>query len=90
MRYAPWCAADVPAPAKSAIVQRAWPAGLTEQIKAVAEVMSNAGRSLDLDDLAAHFSARGRWRDRLPTLLDTLVVLGRIRVVDDRWVDVST
>ena len=81
---------DEPPPTKLAIVQRPWPAGLTEQIKAVAEVMSNAGRSLDLDELAAHFSARGRWRDRLPTLLDTLVVLGRIRVVDDRWVDVST
>jgi len=80
---------DEAAPAKVAVAQRPWPTGLTEQIKAVAEVMSSAGRSLDLDELAAHFSARGRWRDRLPTLLDTLVVLGRIRVVDGRWVDVG-
>jgi hypothetical protein len=80
---------DEAAPAKVAMAQRPWPTGLTEQIKAVADVMSNAGRSLDLDGLAAHFSGRGRWRDRLPTLLDTLAVLGRVRVVDGRWVDVG-
>ena len=75
-------------PTPAAVVQRPWPTGLTAQIKAVAEVLAGAGRSLDLDTLASHFSARGRWRDRLPTLLDTLVALGRARVVDGgRWVD---
>ncbi|MCU0924723.1 MAG: class I SAM-dependent DNA methyltransferase [Hydrogenophaga sp.] len=73
--------------AKVAVVQRPWPTGLTEQIKAVAEVLASAGRSLDLEGLAGHFNGRGRWRDRLPTLLDTLVALGRARVVDGRWVD---
>jgi hypothetical protein len=80
---------DEAAPAKVAVAQRPWPTGLTEQIKAVAHVMSSAGRSLDLDALASYFSGRGRWRDRLPTLLDTLVVLGRVRVVDGQWVDVE-
>jgi len=29
-----------------------------------------------------------RWRDRMPTLLDTLVALGRARAVEGgRWVD---
>ncbi|WP_288253520.1 DNA methyltransferase [uncultured Hydrogenophaga sp.] len=74
-------------PVQVAVAQRPWPTGLTEQIKAVAEVVSTAGRSLDLEGLAAHFTGRGRWRERLPTLLDTLVVLGRVRVVDGRWVD---
>ncbi|MFN7549477.1 MAG: class I SAM-dependent DNA methyltransferase [Pseudomonadota bacterium] len=75
-------------PTQAAVVQRPWPTGLTEQIKAVAEVLASAGRSLDLEGLAGHFNARGRWRDRLPTLLDTLVALGRARVVDGgRWVD---
>ncbi|MBS3996659.1 MAG: class I SAM-dependent DNA methyltransferase, partial [Hydrogenophaga sp.] len=76
-------------PAKLAVVQRPWPTGLTEQIKAVAEVLAGAGRSLDLEGLAEHFSGRGRWRDRLPMLLDTLVALGRVRLLDGRWVDVS-
>jgi hypothetical protein len=77
-------AAAAPAP----LAVRAWPAGLPEQIKAVAEVVAQAGRPLDLPTLAAHFQARGRWRDRLPMLLDTLVALGRLRQADDgRWVD---
>ena len=76
-----------PKPAKVAVAQRPWPTGVTEQIKTVAEVLAAAGRSLDLDGVAEHFSGRGRWRDRLPTLLDTLVALGRARVADGRWVD---
>lgn len=67
---------------------RAWPGGLPEQIKAVAEVLAQVGRSLDLEEIAAHFAARGRWRDRLPMLLDALVALGRLRTdADGRWVD---
>jgi hypothetical protein len=79
---------EAEAPAAAATTQRPWPAGLPEQIKAVAEVLAGAGRSLDLDGVAAHFSARGRWRDRLPTLLNTLEALGRARAVDGgRWVN---
>jgi hypothetical protein len=75
-------------PTQAAVVQRPWPTGLTEQIKAVAEVLAGAGRSLDLEGLAGHFNGRGRWRDRLPTLLDTLAALGRARAVGEgRWVD---
>jgi hypothetical protein len=76
-------------PARSqAVPARPWPTGVTEQIKAVAEVMAQAGRSLGLADLAECFTGRGRWRDRLPALLDTLVALGRLRQIDDgRWTD---
>jgi hypothetical protein len=71
-----------------AVAARAWPSGLTEQIKAVAEVLSQSGAGLDREALAAHFSGRGRWRDRLPTLLETLAALGRARVSPDgRWTD---
>ena len=72
-----------PAARPTKLATRAWPSGVTEQIKAVAEVVSQADRSLDLDALAAMFSGRGRWRERLPTLLDTLVALGRLRVAAD-------
>ena len=67
-----------------AVEKRAWPSGLPEQIKAVSEVMATAGRPLTLDDLAAHFTARGRWRDRLPTIVETLEAIGRARRASDR------
>ena len=68
------------------IERRAWPQGLPDQIKAVADVLAGSVRPLTLDDLAAHFTARGRWRDRLPTIVDTLEALGRARRRDDgRW-----
>lgn len=71
-------------------LQRAWPVGLTEQIKAVAEEMIGAQKSLDVEALAARFKGRGRWRERLPALLDTLVALGRIRASEPgRWIDTS-
>jgi len=66
-------------PAKAVVNQRPWPTGLPEQIKAVAEILASASTGLDLDALASHFSGRGRWRERLPTILDTLVALGRAR-----------
>jgi hypothetical protein len=38
-------------------------------------------RALALADLEARFQARGRWRERLPVILDTLAALGRARPV---------
>lgn len=67
------------APPTAPLAKRAWPAGLPEQIKAVAEVLAGAGRPLAPADLEARFSARGRWRDRLPVILETLEALGRAR-----------
>ncbi len=80
---------EVSAKAKPAVVamaQRPWPNGLTEQIKAVAAILANAESGQDIEGLAKHFSGRGRWRDRLPTLLDALVALGRAREVNGRWI----
>lgn len=77
-----------PITTKPAIAQKPWATGLPEQIKAVADVLADAGTSLDLEGLAARFSGRGRWRERLPTILDTLVALGRARTQGEgRWVD---
>jgi len=69
----PAASASPPAP------KRPWPTGLPEQIKAVADVLASAGRPLAPADLEARFAARGRWRDRLPVILETLEALGRAR-----------
>ena len=71
-----------------ATLRAAWPAGLAGQIKAVADALAEAGASLSLPELAARFNGKGRWRERLPTILDALVALGRARVADGgAWVD---
>jgi hypothetical protein len=61
---------------------------LAVQIKAVADALADAGGALDLDTLAQRFNGRGRWRERLPTILDALVALGRALPHDNGgWVD---
>ncbi len=73
--------ADAPTSAAKPMAQQAWPATLPEQIKAVADILSAAPSALDMDAIAAHFKGRGRWRERLPVILDTLLAIGRVRAV---------
>jgi hypothetical protein len=44
-----------------------------------------APTALDLDAIAAHFKGKGRWRERLPVILETLVAIGRARSEDQSW-----
>ena len=67
--------------AVTAATKRPWPVGVPEQIMAVAEMLRTAGRPLRLTEIEACFTARGRWRERLPTILETLEALGRARRV---------
>jgi hypothetical protein len=81
--------AEEAAPAPTPAAQRPWPAGLPEQIKLVAEVLAGSARALALAEIEARFSARGRWRERLPVILQALEALGRVRRsaagVPERW-----
>lgn len=64
----------------SAIAERRrWPTGLPEQIKAVSAVLAASGKLQSLHDITSAFTGRGRWRDRLPAILETLEALGRAR-----------
>lgn len=61
-----------------------WPQTLPEQIAALANILTPTPRTLD--ELAAHFSGKGKWKARLPELLATLATLGRARQLEDgRW-----
>ena len=67
-----------------------WPVSMPEQVKAVADVLAQAGTAMDLAAIAAHFSSRGRWRERLPSILETLVVVGRVHAQSaSLWVNVG-
>ncbi|MDO9314268.1 MAG: class I SAM-dependent DNA methyltransferase [Burkholderiaceae bacterium] len=77
--------AAAPVAVAAPVAKRPWPAGLPEQIKAVADVLATTPGVLGIDDLASRFTARGRWRDRLPMILDTLEALGRARRDGMAW-----
>jgi hypothetical protein len=63
-----------------------WPQHLPDQVAAVARTLSSATAPLTLEELAANFKGKGPWKKRLVQLLDTLVVLGKARVLEDgRW-----
>jgi hypothetical protein len=59
--------------------RRPWPATLSEQVKAVAEVLTAARTPLADEAIAACFTGRGAWKKRLPQIIDTLVAVGRVR-----------
>jgi hypothetical protein len=54
---------------------------LPEQVAAVARVLAASPIPLDETAIAARFTGKGPWKKRLPPLLETLVALGRARVV---------
>jgi len=74
------------APLGAAAAKQPWPKDLTEQIKAVASVLAEARGPQTEDDLAARFTGRGRWRERLPKILDMLVALGRAHAHEGAYV----
>ena len=58
-------------------------------MKAGADVMAGSGHAMGLVALEGRFSARGRWRERLPAILDSLEALGRRRRVEGATGDVA-
>lgn len=65
---------------------RAWPNTLPEQLAAVAKLLADSPTAQTEAQLAANFAGRGRWKSRLPDILEALEALGRARRLDDgRW-----
>jgi hypothetical protein len=72
---------ETPAAPKPVAPRRApWPATLPDQIRLVSDTVNAAARPLELDELAATFTGRGRWKQRLPDIVASLEALGRLRV----------
>jgi hypothetical protein len=75
-----------PSPPPATKQRLPWPNTLPEQVAAVARVLAETRAPLAEADLAARFTGKGPWKKRLPQLLDTLVALGRARMLEDgRW-----
>jgi hypothetical protein len=49
----------------------------------VADLLAATPAALDLEAIAARFKGKGRWRERLPMILDTLVAIGRAHTTAD-------
>jgi hypothetical protein len=59
--------------------RRPWPKDRADQIRAVAQVLADAGAPLPEAAIAAGFTGRGPWKRRPPPLPDTLIAVGRAR-----------
>lgn len=72
---------EVPtATAQKAAARIPWPKDLPDQVRAVADLLGAARLPLDEEAIASHFTGKGPWKKRLPTLLEMLVAVGRARV----------
>ncbi|ODU46295.1 DNA methyltransferase [uncultured Aquimonas sp.] len=79
-------AADsTPAPL-TPIKAQPWPRDTVDQIRAIADLLLAAPAPLSLDQIAAHFSSRGPWKNRLPQLIDMLLALGRAEAKGEGYV----
>ncbi len=67
-------------------MQQQWPSTLPDQLAAVARILSESNSAQTEAQLAANFTGKGRWKSRLPDILEALAALGRARRLDDgRW-----
>ncbi len=63
-----------------------WPQTLPDQLAAVARILTESPTAQTETQLAANFTGKGRWKSRLPDILEALEALGRARRVEDgRW-----
>lgn len=76
---------------KPAVIAKAtpWPKDTVEQVRAVADTLAASAIPLSIDDIANRFSGRGKWKTRLPQLLDMLVALGRAYENNGQYLNVK-
>jgi hypothetical protein len=76
---------DAPATAALAPTRQPWPAELPAQMRAVADTLARLPGAVSEAALAEHFTGRGPWKKRLPSILQTLEALGRAQATDAGW-----
>ncbi len=81
-------ATSPPAPARARTQPgtQQWPQTLPDQLAAVARILADTNTAQTEAQLAANFTGKGRWKSRLPDILEALAALGRARRVEGgRW-----
>lgn len=73
-------------PVVVAVTKQPWPKREVDQVKAVLDVLAANKSQLDIETIAAHFTAKGAWKKRLNSALEMLVVVGKVRVDGERFV----
>jgi hypothetical protein len=68
---------------KTSPKKRPWPKTLPEQVRAVREVLVEAGQPVTAETVA-HSFIRAR-KDKVVPILETLVTVGRARLTEDGW-----
>jgi hypothetical protein len=71
---------ESPPAAKTTASLPAWPK--TEQVRAVAQVLTTTTVAMPLAALEASVKGKGPWKKGLPRILETLEALGRARRVE--------
>lgn len=72
--------------AAASFTAQTWPKDPIQQVRAVAELLQSSPTPLSLEEVQARFKGRGRWKARLPALLDMLVAVGQAQLQDGRYV----
>jgi hypothetical protein len=72
--------------ATTAAKAQPWPRDTVDQIRAIADLLLAAPAPLTVDQIAAHFTSRGPWKNRLPQLIDMLLALGRAEAKGEGYV----
>jgi hypothetical protein len=71
--------------AAASVTAQTWPKDPIQQVRAVAELLQSSPTPLSLEEVQARFKGRGRWKARLPALLDMLVAVGQAQLQDGRY-----
>lgn len=80
---------DIAATSGSPTGKRPWPKELPKQVRQVVEILARARSPLADSAIAAQFSGRGHWRERLAQIVETLVSVGRARRVPEGVIGVE-
>ena len=71
---------DAAAPRPTPPQRQPWPSELPQQVAAVAQLLEHANAPMTLEQITACFTGKGKWKQRVPGILEILGALGRVSI----------